>query len=271
MYFIFILIIIFIIFSIINSKKYILLCHEDDYNYIKEYLNLNFKNYQLKLYNNSDIFNDNKNYYLSARRLPILLNNNEYYNNNLMLDILKGPIFINPNINNISFLNLDQLSVSQDLNIIKNYLMNTKIKNYDYSLYNIKLLGVGEYLPYPKDNDEIIKLKKFLNVKKEYDVILIGTKSKRRDDIVSELKQKNINIKYINNIFDDERDIEIGKSKILLNVHNEDDFLIYESLRCERWRFAGMTIISEICIDNVPSDIITCKYEDIYDEIKKIL
>ena len=83
--------------------------------------------------------------------------------------------------------------------------------------------------------------------------------------------EKKINIIFISNIFGDARDKIIGKAKILLNIHGEDNFKIYENIRCERWRFAGITIISENCIDHVPKEIITSNYENISDTVINVL
>ena len=71
-----------------------------------------------------------------------------------------------------------------------------------------------------------------------------------------------LNIDYIQG-FGAERDIKIGKSRILLNIHLQKEWKIYESLRCERWRFAGMPIVSETCFSYSPEDIDTYDYDDI--------
>jgi hypothetical protein len=265
---IFFIIIIFIYYIFNLSKKY-LLVHENDYNFIKEYLE-GYPEFYIKLYNDKEIIKDNYNEYLCVRRIPQILNKSNYISSHY-LDILNGPKFLNINKNKLSFLNLDQLTDPDDLKTINHFLKKFNIKYYDYSLYNIKLIGFGTYLPYKYNINEIIKLKKFLNVPKIYDVIMIGTESSRRNEIVNHLMQKKINIIFISNIFGDDRDKIIGKAKILLNIHGEDNFKIYENIRCERWRFAGMTIISEKCIDNVPKEIITCKYEDIVDTIINVL
>lgn len=43
----------------------------------------------------------------------------------------------------------------------------------------------------------------------------------------------------------EERDLLISKASALLNIHTHDNFTIYESIRCERWRQSGMPILSE--------------------------
>lgn len=41
------------------------------------------------------------------------------------------------------------------------------------------------------------------------------------------------------------RDKEIGKC---YNLHFGPEYNVYESIRCERWRFAGMPVYSEPCV-----------------------
>ena len=262
--------IIIIIFFYNNYKKKYLLIHENDFKYIKEYLE-GYPEFYIKLYKDNEIIYDNYNEYICVRRIPQILENNTKYISSHYLAILDGPKFFNIDKNKLSFLNLDQLSDNHDLNIIKNFIKKFNIKYYYYTLYNIKLFGFGTYLPYKYNLNEITKLKKFLNVNKIYDVIIVGTETSRRNIIVDQLMKKKINIIFISNIYGDARDIIIGKAKILLNIHGEDNFKIYESIRCERWRFAGMTIISENCIDNIPKEIITSNYDDISNTVINVL
>ena len=263
-------IIIILIYYIFNYKKKYLLIHENDFKYIKEYLEC-YPEFNIKLYKDNEIIYDNFNEYICVRRIPQILENNSKYISSHYLAIFDGPKFINIDKNKLSFLNLDQLSNNHDFNAINNFIKKFNIKYYDYSLHNINLIGFGTYLPYKYNLSEIIKLKKFLNVLKIYDVIIVGTESSRRNKIVDQLMEKKINIIFISNIFGDARDKIIGKAKILLNIHGEDNFKIYENIRCERWRFAGITIISENCIDHVPKEIITSNYENISDTVINVL
>tara|TARA_A100001015_G_C15034962_1_gene735606 strand:+ start:2215 stop:3057 length:843 start_codon:yes stop_codon:yes gene_type:complete len=266
-----IIILIYSIFYIIKtSKKSIVLCHEDDYQYIKEFLGLIYNN-EIKLFNSKEIIYDNENEYICIRRIPQILKKKNKYISEHPLSIIDGPKFYDIDEKKLAFFNLDQLTENVDLINIKNFLNEYNVKYYDYSLYNINLIGCGIYIPYPYNKYEVNKLKKFLDVPKEYDVIIVGTNSSRRLIKYKELVDNNINITFINNIFGDERDILIGKSKILLNIHGEENFKIYENIRCERWRYAGMTIITEKCIDDVPKDLICCDYDNIYETIIETL
>jgi len=282
---IFFLIIILVIFFIIDYnttdnfdnntdiRKYTILCHIDDYLFIKDYINNIFANNKLILYNNlSDVIDDNVDY-LCIRRPPKFVDN--YIeptifieNTNHIYACDDGPIFSKKR--QLGFLNLDQLVSSLDYKIIMKY-MNPLLDYYDYSLDNLNIVGKGKYLPYIENTSETLRLQKFLNVNKKYDVVICGNKSDRRDRKIQELIHKGISVIYLYNIFSDDRDKQIGECKILLNIHNEDDLIIYESLRCERWRFANMPIISEYCISKLPDGIIGCTYDDIYITIVKLL
>ena len=283
---IFFLIIILILFFIIDYNnadnfdnsldisKYTILCHMDDYLYIKEYIDNIFVNNKLILYNElTNIIDDNVNY-LCIRRPPKFLDNyieptiDNIENTNILHACDNGPTFSTKR--ELGFLNLDQLISSLDYKIIMKY-MNPLLDYYDYSLDNINIVGKGKYLPCIENKLETLRLQKFLNVNKKYDVVICGNESERRYDKVKELLDKGINILYLYNVFGDDRDKQIGECKILLNIHNENDLIIYESLRCERWRFSGMPIISEYCISKLPYGIIGCTYDDIYITIIELL
>jgi hypothetical protein len=168
----------------------------------------------------------------------------------------------------VGFINIEQLSDKDILQYNKRYIID-RVDVYDYSIQNISLFGRGVYLPYKITKEETIRLKKFLNVKKMHDVCMICmlNHSQRRTNIVNQLKKMQIDIDIIDNIFGDERDIRVGQSRILLNVHMYDKWNVYESIRCERWRAAGMTIISEKSSESMPAGIIEAPYEDIVDTV----
>jgi hypothetical protein len=69
------------------------------------------------------------------------------------------------------------------------------------------------------------------------------------------LKEKGVNVFYVNNAWRDERDILIGKCKILVNIHYGDDYNVYESIRCDRWIFSGKVVVSESSQDQENLDI----------------
>jgi hypothetical protein len=153
----------------------------------------------------------------------------------------------------VSFINTEQLSVPSKFLEYKSYIR-PNIKIFDYSLQNIKISGIGEYLPYNENLNETTKLKEFLNQPKEFDFAVIGTMSEHRKTIMNTVSSMGYKVYFISG-WGDNRDKEVGKCKVLLNIHFNEDYKLYEPIRCERWRFAGMPIFSEECIDNVPSEI----------------
>jgi hypothetical protein len=59
-------------------------------------------------------------------------------------------------------------------------------------------------------------------------------------------------INYVYEIYGEERDKELAKCKILLNIHAFSDYNVFENARCEPWLAIGVPIISENSLDNDP-------------------
>lgn len=210
----------------------VILCADYEYIYFKEYIETFLDNNTLVIYNNTTRSFLNKTRYICIRRIPFHLLPQQCY---------------------LSFINTEQLSVPSKLEEYKLYIK-PNIQIYDYSLQNIKISGLGEYLPYRENLMETKKLKDFLSQEKNYDFAVIGTFSEHRKTIMNLLGSKGIKIYFVSG-WGDARDKEVGKCKALLNIHFNEEYKLYEPIRCERWRFAGMPIYSEVCIDAVPSDI----------------
>lgn len=147
----------------------------------------------------------------------------------------------------IKFINTEQLTVPWKYQEFTKFLR-YDVEVYDYSLANIQVSGIGRYLPYKEVPEEISRLKKHLTQKKEYDFALIGTPSEHRKNTINTILSKGYTINYIHG-WKDERDKEVGKCRYLLNLHFRPEYTVYESIRCERWRMAGMTIYSEASVD----------------------
>lgn len=175
----------------------------------------------------------------------------------------------------VSFLNTEHLTDKYALEYIKKKLSD-KIDIYHHSPANVRIMGRGKCIPYRITDAETEKLKRYLGGYKKYDVCVVGNCSARRKYIVNELFKKMITVLTIGEIskctgfsdkYDmhgDERDACIGEARILVNIHLRPCWTIYESIRCERWRAAGMLVISETCdAPGPPSDVIECSYEDI--------
>ena len=73
-----------------------------------------------------------------------------------------------------------------------------------------------------------------------------------------------------NNIFGEERDIELSKCKVLINIHHSDDYKIFESARCEPWLSIGVPVVSECSLDNDPR-CMNMLYDDLIKTVDNLL
>ena len=173
-----------------------------------------------------------------------------------------------PEGSKIKFLNTEQLCVPEKMAEYKAYVSQAD-EVFDYSEENIKLSGKGTYLPYKERAQETEKLRGYLDVPKEFDVVVVGTYSERRKKIIEELRSQFLRVDWITNLFGDERDIRIGKAHILLNLHYSDSYKEFESIRCNRWKWAGMRILTEPC--NAPDGISVVEIDKLYTKLVKML
>ena len=169
----------------------------------------------------------------------------------------------------IILLNIEQTTRDNFKTYVSN-LLNNRIKVLDYSVENIQLLKSHPdmfYLPYQYNNKEISKLKRFITItEKAHDVVFVGVLSPKRRKIFDELSSK-IKILHVNGEWYDPRDKKIASAKILLNVHYDSSYDIYEVPRCDRWTFAGMMVISEKSKWNEMLDISELVIFEDYDQI----
>lgn len=182
----------------------------------------------------------------------------------------------------ISILQTEPLNLPWRLNAILD--IHTKypsIKIYDYSKSNIKILNQHnitncEYLSYNIQQDEFNKLTTFLsenggaNVNngnnKLYDFgFIYNWKSlpvetqhiinpPRRSNVVDFLRNNGFKVNIIAG-YDDDRDIELAKCKVVLNIHGQinnnptpsdsECSNIFEHVRCDRLLETGYTVLSE--------------------------
>jgi hypothetical protein len=148
----------------------------------------------------------------------------------------------------------------------------------DYSLENIQLLNNNKhihYLPYQYNPKEVENLRELIkSTPKKYDVIFIGyvTPDSKRYNIINGLSQRGVNIYVSNSKWGQIRDMEVAKSKILLNIHYNNDYGVHEILRCDRWNLSGMIVVSERSLN---TDLIDTRdliiYEDYNNLIDKVI
>lgn len=208
----------------------VILCHAHEYVYFEEYLR-SLQMGPVMLYTEKTPPYRIARHYICIRRIPYRL--------------------IPPG-SKISFINTEQLSVPYRFEEFKQYAKGVHV--YDYSRENIKISGVGEYLPYKEYPPETEFLKQCLSQPKEYDFAVVGNLSEYRKKVIEDVRKKGYTVNIVSG-WREVRDKEIGKCKALLNIHFDPQFTVYESIRCERWRYAGMPIYSEPCSDEMPSDV----------------
>lgn len=88
----------------------------------------------------------------------------------------------------------------------------------------------------------------------KYDVGFIGSLSDRRMRILQGLTAKGYDVVRITG-WDEARDREIMRCKIIVNVHYDMTYQLYEGVRCDRLVMAGCYVISENSIDDGLNDL----------------
>ena len=178
----------------------------------------------------------------------------------------------------ISILQTEPLNLSWWFNtILDNHSKYPYVKIYDYSKSNIKILNQHnitncEYLPYNIQLYEANKLTKFLSenrnngVNELYDFGFIFDwkslpvekqhiiKPPRRSKVIDFLRNSGFKVNIIAG-YDDDRDIELSKCKLILNIHGQlglnhnpsptECSNIFEHVRCDRLLETGYTVLSE--------------------------
>ena len=180
------------------------------------------------------------------------------------------------------FINTEQLSRSNFENNLSD-IINHGINIIDYSLINIKFLNKNNkniinkpiyYIPYQFNRLEYDILNSELKQKKIYDISICSNNSTRRNYIFTELQKKGLVCVDVKD-WGYQRDNIIAQSKVLINIHKEDDFKIYESMRCDRWIFAKMLVITENSYNEESNDLkdllIIEKYDHLVDKIVDVI
>ncbi len=142
----------------------------------------------------------------------------------------------------------------------------------DYSEINL-LVVANElkkvYLPYQVHYNEI------KNYEKNSDVCIVYPyKSERRYKIINELKSCGIQVDEISG-FLGTRDEKLFRYKILLNIHFDEDYHIFEEMRCNRCIMNKMIVISEKSwyddLHLLRRHFLSVDYDKIVDKVKDVL
>jgi hypothetical protein len=196
------------------------------------------------------------------------------------------PHFLNLTIKhqypNIYLINTEQ-STRGVWTMIMQYYIKTCVNLIDYDQYQINatrsLLPNKEifYLPYQITNTETEYLASLIlkNTNKLYDVAFCSTnKSKRRISILTQLRQKGLSVINVEG-WKNMRDEQIANAKILINVHYDHDYQIFEHMRCDRWALSGLLVVSENSLSDATldcKDLITIEpYDQLVNKIVYII
>lgn len=159
-----------------------------------------------------------------------------------------------------SLLNTEPLNIRYRLQNIKNIQnLYNSLGYYDYSESNLHILTENSidfkyktYLPYICSSPELLQLQKVnKNTEKVFDFGIIktlgGEISSRRQKIVNFLKSNHFSVNIIEG-WNNDRDNELAKCKLILNIHgilDDDVSMIFEHIRCNRLLESGFNILSE--------------------------
>jgi len=106
---------------------------------------------------------------------------------------------------------------------------------------------------------------------KEIDVLFYGAMSPRRRKIMMELRGRTIKVKYLFGVYGSERDITIGKSKIVINIHQFSTMQL-EQLRISYLLNNKCLVVSEISDSNLYGDgVVFSEYGELADTCEMLL
>lgn len=242
------------------QRQVFLVCKSSSLRYSEDYCDalivaLNWK--YLKYSNPADICIDDTNIYIFRLIIP---------------DHIVAMKHLYPNF---YVLNTEQLTKKIWFDRIKNYAdMGIGIITYN-KYHSFDLPYKPLYLPYPIVEPESEVLADLVRkTPKPYDVAFCSVNSVYRKVIFDELKDRGVKVLNVMG-WKLSRDQLIASAKILINIHYDDTYNIYEHIRCDRWILAGQIVVSEPSLADefldINSLIIICKYTELVDTIVKIL
>lgn len=219
-----------------DPKADIILCFEHDAQYMEEFLDfmvsLTTPAIRVVRYLQEEDFSSYTNFRcICIRRIP----------EGLLYDLTARVVFVNT----------EQLTAPRNMAEFQHFTRRADIQTFDYSKANIRLSGLAQHFFFPllENAAETQRLRALIQSSKvTHDVAVVGTPTTRRFGVLEELYKSGLDVVFIQG-FGESRDRRVAECKVLLNLHAFAEFLLYEPLRCDRWVYAGMTVVTEPCLD----------------------
>lgn len=157
-------------------------------------------------------------------------------------------------------INMEQCSNKDHLSRLLKELSNERYSGLiDYSEANVRWSGIEE--------TTVVLMKRSVSsgdCTKEYDVAFVGLLNDRRNHILQSLVERGVSVRHIRG-WGSNRDKEIAKARVLVNIHYSENYLVFESIRCLPWM--GREDIVVISEDSEPDRltpwVYTCAYDDL--------
>lgn len=178
-------------------------------------------------------------------------------------------VYNNRKHGNMFLLNTEQMTMPQYSKHVLNDILKCKLPVIDYSMENIKIIQKScpqtkcIHLPFPVSITPHTKT---------HDVSVLGN-SKHRKEVINSLNTKYIDF---NGKWGKDKDNIVKTSKVLLNVHYDERYQIFETIRCYHALKYGTLVISEpsIHMDDIllkDSIIFAKDGETVSDVVKNVL
>jgi len=227
--------------------------------------------------------------YTSRIRPPVFCNYSNTEINNVVDFLLseksperKYPIFIIESVQHLPenpvkkiIYNIEQMT-REDKYILNSSRMNQHdiVEIWDYSITNYNILKnygfIVKCVPFKLNLDKILEYRNLQTLTKEYDIAFCGQIGPYRQYILDELNNRGKKVLILDGDYTMNRDIEIGKSKLLLNIHFNETYKVFETIRCEPWLASGHTVLTESSLDN-DSRAISVPYNELVDKACEII
>jgi hypothetical protein len=187
---------------------------------------------------------------------------------------IQRPGFSKPQI----LFNTEQLTRPDVVDFYKNQKDNPIIYEiWDYSKSNIFLLNQLGIT-----NTKFIPLKIWPSYQKQlvsynstntynFDIGFVGwVHGEKRTNILQKIIDSGISIDIIQDLYGEQRDQRLAKCRMILNIHFNENYKIFEQYRCFAWLDIGKEVLSENSLDNDPR-CINVSYNEIVPTLMKVL